>query len=79
MIMSRRNMIAAAAAGSVASVTVARAAQLGHPDSPAQGEAAIKGNPASTSDPGPRNPALAGQFPDSEMPPSTDHGSVPNF
>jgi len=79
MIMSRRNMLAGTAAGGIATATVARAANLGNPDTPAQGPAAIKGDPHSGSDPGPRNPALAQEFPSSVMPPSTDHGNVENF
>jgi oxalate decarboxylase len=79
MIVSRRNMLAAAAAGGVLGAGAARAAQFGNPDSPPEGPAAIKGNPHSASDPGPTNPAFASQFPASEMPPSTDHGDVPNF
>src|SRR5581483_7774064 len=78
MIVSRRNMLAVAAAGGVLGATAARAAQLGNPDSPAQGPKAIK-NKKSISDPGPKNPVLADQLPTSEMPPSTDHGDVPNF
>jgi oxalate decarboxylase len=79
MIISRRNMMAAAAAGGILSASAARAVQLGNPDNPPQGPDAIKGNPHSASDPGPKNPILGGQFPDSEMPPSTDHGDIPNF
>jgi len=77
MIVSRRHILSASAAGGVMTVGLAQAAQFGNPDSPAQGLDAVKGNPAS--DPGPRNPTLAGQFPSSEAPPSTDHGSLPNF
>jgi oxalate decarboxylase len=79
MIISRRNMMAAAAAGGILSASAARAVQLGNPDNPPQGPDAIKGNPHSASDPGPKNTILGGQFPDSEMPPSTDHGNIPNF
>ncbi len=79
MIVSRRNMLAASAAGGILSSPMAHAAGLGNPDNPAQGPAATQGNPASRSDPGPDNPALASQFPSSELPPSTDHGSMPNF
>lgn len=79
MIVSRRNILVAAAAGGVLSAGVARAAELGNPDTPAQGAPAIKDNPRSANDPGPENPALAAQFPNSEIPPATDHGEVQNF
>ena len=79
MIVSRRNMLAATAAGGVVTATAALAAELGNPDMPAQGAPAIKGNPGSASDPGPRNPVLGAQFPSSEMPPATDHGNVDSF
>jgi oxalate decarboxylase len=79
MIVSRRKMMAAAAAGGIMSASAAKAVQLGNPDNPPQGPNAIKGNPHSASDPGPKNPVLGSQFPDSEMPPSTDHGNVSNF
>jgi hypothetical protein len=55
MVVSRRNMLAAAAAGSVFSASAARAVQLGNPDSPAEGPRAIQKNPHSGTDPGPRS------------------------
>jgi oxalate decarboxylase len=79
MIVSRRNILSATAAGGVMTTTLAQAARFGNPDSPAKGSDAAKGNPASITDPGPRNPTLGSQFPNSEAPPSTDHGSLPNF
>lgn len=79
MIVSRRNMLATAAAGGVLTARAARAVQLGNPDNPPQGSKAINNNPHSSSDPGPKNPVLSGQLPNSKMPPSTDHGDVPNF
>lgn len=78
MIVSRRAFAAATAGGLVAS-RVASAASLGNPDSPPQGLPAIKGNPQSSTDPGPQNKTLDGQFPDVDMPPPTDHGEVENF
>jgi oxalate decarboxylase len=78
MIVSRRSF-AAATAGGILTVNAARAAELGNPDVPAQGPAAIKDHPRSANIPGPRNEALDSQFPSSEMPPSTDHGEVENF
>jgi oxalate decarboxylase len=78
MIISRR-AFAAATAGGVLASHAASAASLGNPDNPPQGLPAIKGNPKSSSDPGPKNQVLDGQFPDLDMPPPTDHGSVENF
>jgi oxalate decarboxylase len=61
--LSRRNMLAATAAGSVlAAATQAGAAQ-------------VKGE-LSTSDPGPSNPAVAAQDPNQFAPPPTDHGNL---
>lgn len=79
MIISRRNFAAAAATGILAAQSASAAPQLGNPDNPPQGPAAIKGNPHSSNDPGPKNNILGAEFPSSEMPPSTDHGDVPNF
>jgi oxalate decarboxylase len=78
MIISRRSF-AAATAGGMLAASAARSAQLGDPDSPPQGPEGIKGNPHSSSDPGPQNKALDAQFPNDNMPPSTDLGSVENF
>lgn len=78
MIVSRRSLGAVAATGLLA-VGGARAAVLGNPDNPPQGPSAIRSNPQSGSDPGPKNELLGGQLPSSEMPPSTDHGDVENF
>jgi oxalate decarboxylase len=60
-------------------IHAAKSPHLGNPDNPPQGPKAIENNPRSSSNPGPRNTVLAEQFPSSEMPPSTDHGSMPNF
>ena len=56
---SRRNILAATAAGSSAAVAAtARAASFGNPDEPPQGAINTQGNPASVSDPGPHDPTL---------------------
>ena len=74
--ISRRDMLAATAAGAVA--TTADAANFGNPDEPPQG-AVNATNPSSLTDPGPQNPAIAGQFPSALSPPATDVGSLPLF
>jgi oxalate decarboxylase len=75
---SRRNMLAFSSAGVVATVaSVANAATFGNPDAPAQG--AVNASPGALRDPGPQNPALASQFPNSVNPPATDVGSLPEF
>jgi oxalate decarboxylase len=80
MIVSRRSFAAVAAASGILATQAARGAPtLGNPDNPPQGPDAIKGNPRSSNDPGPKNEALDAQFPSSQMPPSTDSGDVPNF
>ena len=68
--MSRRKILSAAAIGSAAA-TAAHAASFGNPDRPPQG--AINAHtPSSLTNPGPQNPALAGQFPSFQDPPATD-------
>jgi oxalate decarboxylase len=79
MIVSRRSFAALAASGVLTAQAAQAAPTLGNPDNPPQGPEAIKGNPHSSNDPGPKNPALGAQVPSSEMPPSTDSGDVPNF
>jgi oxalate decarboxylase len=75
---SRRNMLAFSSAGVVATVAAAaNAATFGNPDEPAQG--AVNASPGALRDPGPQNPALASQFPNSVNPPATDVGSLPEF
>jgi len=79
-IPSRRNLLAATAAGSLAAVAAsARAASFGNPDEPPQGAINTQGNAASVSDPGPNNPALTNQFPGAFTPPATDVGDMPLF
>src|SRR5260370_32830378 len=76
--MSRRNLLAVTAGGSLAAAAVqAHAQSFGNPDLPPQGAINAKNNPASITDPGPQNPAIAGQFPSPQSPPATDVGSMP--
>ncbi|MGH7078313.1 MAG: cupin domain-containing protein [Acetobacteraceae bacterium] len=76
--ISRRRMIATAAGGMAAASTIARAASFGNPDEPPQGAINAR-NPASVTDPGPQNPAIAGQFPLAGSPPATDISDLPLF
>jgi oxalate decarboxylase len=62
-----------------AAATTARAPTFGNPDQPPQGAINAIGNPASLTDPGPRNPAIGGQFPSAQSPPTTDVGDMPMF
>jgi oxalate decarboxylase len=73
--ISRREVLAATAAGAVMSAATARAASFGNPDEPPQGAINAK-NPASITDPGPQNQAIASQFPSAVSPPATDVGSL---
>jgi oxalate decarboxylase len=77
--LSRRVILAAGAAGSVATVaaTAKAAATFGNPDLPPQG--AVNANPQSLTDPGPQNPALANNLPSFLNPPPTDVGGMPMF
>ena len=77
--VSRRAVLAAAAAGSVASATAANAASFGNPDEPPQGEINTKNHPSSVTDTGPQNPAISSQFPGAFSPPATDVGDMPMF
>jgi oxalate decarboxylase len=71
--ISRRNVLAAAAAGSLAVAAEAAGAQtaepMPRPTRPGRGG----------TDPGPRNPARDRQNPDLISPPATDHGTLPNL
>jgi oxalate decarboxylase len=71
MKMSRRNMITATAAGIAAAATTASAQQNGAPQPARPGRGGT--------DPGPRNLARDAQNPDILVPPSTDHGTLPNL
>ena len=76
--ISRRDVLVATATGAMATAASAQAATFGNPDEPPQG-AINATNPASVTDPGPRNPALASQFPSAGSPPATDVGDMPMF
>src|SRR5216684_4417129 len=76
VMISRREVLAATAAGAVMSAATARAASFGNPDEPPQGAINAK-NPGSVTDPGPQNPAVVGQFPSAVSPPATDVGGMP--
>jgi oxalate decarboxylase len=71
--LSRRNMLATVAAGGLLSAATAAAAQTGgaipQPQRPGHGG----------TDPGPRNVTRDRQNPDLLVPPSTDHGTLPNL
>src|SRR5262245_54763343 len=71
--ISRRNMLAAAAAGGLLTATTTAGAQTGgavpQPQRPGRGG----------TDPGPRNLMRDAQNPDLLVPPSTDHGTLPNL
>jgi len=68
-------MLAATAAGAAMTAATTHAASFGNPDEPPQGAINAK-NPGSVTDPGPQNPAVAGQFPSAVSPPPTDVGSL---
>jgi oxalate decarboxylase len=76
---SRRKILAAGAAGGVATTTAAAHASgvFGDPDLPPQG--AINASAQAFSDPGPQNPALANNEPPFLNPPATDVGNIPQF
>ena len=71
--ISRRDMLAATAAGGLLTAASVAAAQtvegIPQPQRPDHGG----------TDPGPRNLMRDGQNPDVLVPPSTDHGSLPNL
>src|SRR5258707_12949758 len=74
---SRRALLAASAAGGLLAGAAARvkAQTFGNPDLPPQGAINAQ-NPRSLVDPGPQNPAIAGQFPSAVSPPATDVGGL---
>jgi oxalate decarboxylase len=77
--LSRRNLLAAGAAGAVVtSVSAARAASFGNPDEPAEGAINVA-NPKALSDPGPQDPGLAGHEPAFLNPPATDVNGMPQY
>jgi oxalate decarboxylase len=71
---SRRGLISAAA-GALTVATAAQATTFGNPDAPPEG--AINAGPQGVTEPGPKNPALAAQFPSVGDPPATDVGGLP--
>jgi oxalate decarboxylase len=73
--LSRRSVLATAAAGAAVSATAAAAASFGNPDEPPQGAINAK-NPASITDPGPHDPAISNQLQSAFSPPATDVGSL---
>src|SRR5260370_12141363 len=78
--VTRRGLLGAGASGLAAAsvLSTARAASFGNPDAPPQG-AINATNPASLTDPGPQNPAIADQFPAANSPPATDTNDLPQF
>ena len=74
--LSRRVMLSAATLTGLTGA--ARAAGFGNPDSPAEGAVNASG-PNALSDLGPRNPALAAQFPSIATPPPTDINGMDLF
>ena len=78
--LSRRKMLvgAAASAAALGVAATAKAASFGNPDHPAEGAINAK-SPSSLTDPGPKNPALASQFPSTQSPPPTDVNGMPEF
>jgi oxalate decarboxylase len=77
--VSRRSVLAAAAAGgALTAAAAAHAGSFGNPNEPPQG-AVNATNAASLTDPGPQNPAIAGQFPAASSPPPTDVSDMPQF
>src|ERR1700737_1324087 len=76
--ISRREMLVATATSAMVTAASAEPATFGNPDEPPQGAINAK-NPASLTDPGPSNPAIASQFPSPQSPPPTDVGDMPMF
>src|SRR6478672_6326722 len=77
--LSRRNLLAAGAAGAIiTSAAAARAASFGNPDDPAEGTVNVT-NPRALVDPGPQDPSLANNEPSFLSPPATDVNGMPQF
>jgi oxalate decarboxylase len=72
-------LVAAGAIGAATAATAANAASFGNPDLPPQGAINARGNPKGLTDPGPQNPAIAGQFPSFQDPPATDVNGMALF
>jgi oxalate decarboxylase len=75
--LSRRNILATAAAGAMSAAT-ARAATFGNPDQPAEGSVNVT-NPKALIDPGPQDPSLAGNEAAFQNPPATDVNGMSQF
>ena len=75
--LSRRNILATAAAGAM-SAAAARAAGFGNPDQPPEGAVNVT-NPKALVDPGPQDPSLAGDEAAFQNPPATDVNGMPQF
>ena len=71
--ISRRNVLTAVAAGTLATAVTAVGAQAGE-TMPQPRRASVGGT-----NPGPKNPTRASQNPDLISPPATDHGVLPNL
>jgi oxalate decarboxylase len=76
--LSRRNILAGAAAGAAISVATARATSFGNPDQPPEGAVNVT-NPKALTDPGPQDPGLAGNEPAFLNPPATDVNGMPQY
>jgi oxalate decarboxylase len=78
--LQRRKILvgAAASAAALGVASVAQAQTFGNPDRPLEGKINAK-SPSSSSDPGPKNPALMSQFPSFQDPPATDINGMPLF
>ena len=76
--LSKRDVLATAAAGAAMISTAAAAASFGNPDEPPQGTINAK-NPASLTDPGPQDPAIRNQLQSAFSPSPTDVGSMPQI
>ena len=76
--ISRRDVLVATATSAMVTAASAEPATFGNPDEPPQGAINAK-NPASLTDHGPSNPAIASQFPSAQSPPPTDVGDMPMF
>jgi oxalate decarboxylase len=78
--LSRRSILAATALGGAAAAGAAVAQSgpgFGNPDRPPEGR--INTTPGAFSDPGPKNPTLASQFPSFQDPPATDINGMDLF
>jgi oxalate decarboxylase len=76
--LSRRAILASTAAGGLVTAAAAMGATFGNPDQPPKG-AVNAANPMALTDPGPQDPALAGNEPTFLNPPATDVNGMPQF